>query len=127
MDTKYNIPGIIDWSGVTSVPQEVFASIPGFRSPPGIPVEEIKVYASCLEEFACALRKRESIFLDRGHWLIISDFVRSDFAECLNKALEEGMPWRGIAYAKYLVHWFLEKGSCGIYWGGGQRLNDVKP
>ena len=102
-DAKYNITGIIDWSGVTSVPQEVFASIPGFRTPPGIPAEEVKIYARCLEEFVSALQKRESMLLDQGHWLVISDFVGSDSAECLNKALEEGMPWRGVAYAKYLL------------------------
>jgi aminoglycoside phosphotransferase (APT) family kinase protein len=31
VDDQYNITGIIDWSGVMTVPQEVFAAVPGFR------------------------------------------------------------------------------------------------
>ena len=33
VDDQYNITGIIDWSGVMTVPQEVFAAVPGFRCP----------------------------------------------------------------------------------------------
>jgi len=111
VDENYNITGIIDWSGVTTVPQEVFASVPGFRSPPGIPVEEVEPYRVCLEQFIRALRKRESTLLCRGDWVVVSDFPGSDSAECLNKALEQGMPWRGIAYAKYLLPFVLGEGA----------------
>lgn len=111
VDGNYNITGIIDWSGVSTVPQEVFASISGFRSPPGIAVEEAEPYAVCLELFIGALRARESMLLDRGDWLVVSDFLGSDSAECLSKALEEGMPWRGVAYAKYLVPLVFGEGT----------------
>jgi hypothetical protein len=111
VDEHYNITGIIDWSGVTTVPQEVFASVPGFRSPPKIAVQEAEPYAICLELFVCALRERESVLLGRGDWVVVSQFPGSDFAECLNKALEEGMPWRGIAYAKYLLPIVLGDGT----------------
>jgi len=111
VDAQYNITGIIDWSGVTTVPQEVFASVPGFRRPPGSAIQEAEPYAVCLEEFVDALRERESVLLDRGDWLVVSDFPGSNSAECLNKALEEGMPWRGIAYAKYLVPIVVGEGT----------------
>jgi hypothetical protein len=103
VDANYNITGIIDWSGVTTVPQEVFASVPGFRIPPGIAVEEIERYTGCLELFVRAVRGRESELVHQGDWLVISDFLGSDSAECLNKGLEQDMPWRGIAYARYLL------------------------
>jgi len=51
------------------------------------------------------------VLLERGDWLLVSDFPGSNSAECVNKALEEGMPWRGIAYAKYLVPIVVGEGT----------------
>jgi hypothetical protein len=110
VDEKYNLTGIIDWSGVTTAPQEVFASVPGLRRPPGIPVEGAEPYAFCLKIFIRALQERERVLVERGDWVVVSEFPGSDSAESLNKALEEGMPWRGVAYAKYLLP--LVFGEC---------------
>jgi isoamyl acetate esterase len=101
VDEKYNITGIIDWSGVTTVPQEVFAAIPGFRCPPVS--DEGSAYSFCLELFIKALRQVEHKLVDQGSWLAVSDVVGSNMGECLNKALEGGMPWRGVPYAKHLL------------------------
>lgn len=101
VDDQYNITGIIDWSGVMTVPQEVFAAVPGFRCPPQS--DERAAYELCLELFIKALRQREHKLLHQGSWLVVSEMVGSDAAECINKSLEKGMPWRGVPYAKHLL------------------------
>jgi len=73
VNDRYDITGIIDCSGATTVPQEIFASVPGFRCPPGR-AEDSEIYAESLKMFIQPLRQRESILVDRGNWIVISDF-----------------------------------------------------
>lgn len=115
VDDQYNITGIIDWSGVMTVPQEVFAAVPGFRCPPQS--AEGAAYELCLELFIKALRQREHKLLHQGSWLIVSEMVGSDAAECINKSLERGMPWRGVPYAKHLLR---------LVFGGAATWDGVK-
>ena len=98
VDERYNITGIIDWSGVSTVPREAFAAVPGFRKSPNMKGESAAAgYRSRLNLFLELLRKREKLVGDRVEPLLLSEFVGSNLAECLMKALERGMPWRGIA------------------------------
>ena len=54
VDENYDITGIIDWSGAGTVPQELFAAIPGFRPPPASPDRAANV--KCLQMFKDALK-----------------------------------------------------------------------
>jgi len=101
VDDQYNITGILDWSGVMTAPQELFAAVPGFRCSPQS--DERAAYELCLELFIKALRQREHKLLQQGSWLVVSEMVGSDAAECISKSLEKGMPWRGVPYAKHLL------------------------
>lgn len=117
VDNEYNITGIIDWSCVMTAPQESFASFYGFRCPPEITGDKVEKYENTLELLRCALRKREGRLVNAleaqkgklgegvgvGKWLKISEYVESDAAEGLSRALEGGKPWRAVPYAKYLA------------------------
>ena len=106
VDENYNITDIIDWSGVQTVPQEVFAAIVGFR-PPMLGDRDLE-YKFCLELFIKALRQREHTLADEGNWLVLSSFVGSDKAECAHKALHTGFPWCGVHYAAITPNGFGE-------------------
>jgi isoamyl acetate esterase len=115
VDDDYKITGIIDWSGVQTVPQEVFAAIPGFRYPsPGD--EEADKF--CREAFTNALREREHMLTGQGSWLVVSEYFGSDMAECINKALTTGVPWRGVHYARYLLPMIFGEAAT---WAGVQE------
>ena len=101
VDANYNIRGIIDWSGATTVPQELFAAIPGFRSSPAS--SDRVADEKCLRMFRDVLKRREKRLVDEDSWISISEYVGSDKSECIYKGLTTGMPWRGVAYARFLL------------------------
>jgi hypothetical protein len=110
VDEHYNITGILYWTRVHAVPQEIFAAIPGFIKPPGIREEsKVVAYASCLDLFMQILRKREGLLSDRANVISLSEFVGSDLADMSSKALQRGVPPRAVAYAKLLLPSVLGK------------------
>ena len=100
VDQHFNITGIIDWSGAATVPQELFASIPGFRYPAA---PNPQSFEHCLRLFRHLLKDCETKSVDCNTWISLSEYVGSDRSECVFKGLTTGMPWRGVAYARYLL------------------------
>jgi hypothetical protein len=68
--------------------------------------------------FVKALQRREHILVEKGNWLVLSDFVGSDRAERIGKGLESGMPWRGVHYAKYSLPMVFGEGAT---WDGVRK------
>ena len=100
VDDCFNITGIVDWNGASTAPQEVFASIHGFRVP--IISDKRDIYDHCRQLFVEELKMRE---IGRGGGILVSDWVGSDSAQCLEFSLD-AHPWRAVPLAKYIVGTF---------------------
>jgi hypothetical protein len=112
VDENYNITGIVEWEDVQTAPQEHFSAVSGFRLP--LAGENQTEAESSLQLFLECLRKAEGEILrelEGRPCLALSTFVGSDSSECISKALDKGVPQRGIAYAKYLVPFVFGNGS----------------
>lgn len=94
-----------------------------FKCPPGITGDRVEEYKDTLEGLRYALRRSEGTLVDaldvqkgklagqvgRGKWLRVPDFVGSDAAGGVSKAMVGGHPWRAVPYAKYLVRLLFDE------------------
>jgi hypothetical protein len=98
VDEGFNITAIIDWSGTSTAPQEVFASIRGFHPPP-IANDGAEKFNHCRKLFVEALKGK-----DYGNGFV-SGWVGSENAQRLELSLDRS-PWRAVPIAQYLVRTF---------------------
>jgi isoamyl acetate esterase len=124
VDDCFNITGIIDWNGASTAPQEVFASVHGFRVPIISDTGTRDNYDHCRQLFVEELKKRED---DRSGGISVSDWVGSDSAQCLEFSLLDGYPWRAVPKAKYLVAMFpsITDGKNWEQWKEYVRINRI--
>jgi Phosphotransferase enzyme family len=101
VDTDYNITGIIDWHGASTVPQEVFAAIPGFRPAP-LQKDGLEKVNDCRRMFVKSLEKYEATMESVEGNLRPSRLVGSDEGHFLRFGLDRS-PWRAAGLAQSLV------------------------
>jgi len=120
VDDQFNITGIIDWTGVSTSPQEIFATIHGFNAPFACQSgsEKYEQYRKSRDNFRRALKKAEDEIKSSGTKLAVSTWVGGNESLCLELGMD-GFPRRCVAMSQTLVE------RVGIF-GEGVTWADVR-